>query len=98
MIQISDHASRLDTLLESLDLHYATVVPHDWGGQIGLSWAVAHPERVAGLLIRGAQVIMNLDAATPEMRLNEEVKAVAQFRAAKDDLNDNERVTEARRK
>jgi len=41
---------------------------------------------------------MNLDADAPEIRLNEEVKSVAQFRVAKDDLNDNEYVTEARRK
>jgi hypothetical protein len=59
--------------------------------------------QVAGRLLddfvlRRAQVIMNLDADAPEIRLNEEVKAVAQFRAAKYDLNDNEHVTEARRK
>jgi hypothetical protein len=27
------------------------VVPDDWGGPIGPSWAVAHPERVSGLFI-----------------------------------------------
>jgi pimeloyl-ACP methyl ester carboxylesterase len=27
------------------------VVVQDWGGPIGLSWAVAHPERVSGLFI-----------------------------------------------
>jgi pimeloyl-ACP methyl ester carboxylesterase len=98
VFRISGHVSRLEALLESLDLHDATVVPHDWGGQIELSWAVAYPEQVACLFIPGAQVIMNLDADAPEIRLNEEVKAVAQFRAAKDDLNVNEHVKEARRK
>jgi haloalkane dehalogenase len=38
-------------LLESLDLHDATVVPQDWGGPIGLRWAVRHPDRVRGLFI-----------------------------------------------
>jgi len=27
------------------------VVPDDWDGPIGLSWALAHPERVSGLFI-----------------------------------------------
>src|SRR5918998_234933 len=44
-------AGRLDALLESLDLRDATVVPQDWGGPIGLCWAVRHPERVSGLFI-----------------------------------------------
>jgi pimeloyl-ACP methyl ester carboxylesterase len=51
LYRIPRHVQRLDTLLESLDLHDAVVVPDDWGGPIGLSWAVAHPERVSGLFI-----------------------------------------------
>jgi pimeloyl-ACP methyl ester carboxylesterase len=50
LYRIPRHVQRLDALLESLDLHDA-VVPDDWGGPIGLSWAVAHPERVSGLFI-----------------------------------------------
>jgi haloalkane dehalogenase len=49
--EIPRHAARLDALLESLELRDAVVVPQDWGGPIGLAWAVAHPERVAGLFI-----------------------------------------------
>ncbi len=48
---IGKHAQRADALLESLDLSGATVVPQDWGGPIGLSWATKHPERVDGLFI-----------------------------------------------
>jgi cis-3-alkyl-4-acyloxetan-2-one decarboxylase len=51
LYRIPPHLARLDALLESLDLRGATVVPQDWGGPIGLSWAVAHPERVARLFI-----------------------------------------------
>jgi pimeloyl-ACP methyl ester carboxylesterase len=51
LYHISDHVRRLDALLESLDLRGAVVVPQDWGGPIALSWAVAHPERIAGLFI-----------------------------------------------
>lgn len=51
LYRIPRHVERLDSLLESLDLHDATVVPQDWGGPIALSWAVAHPERVKRLFI-----------------------------------------------
>lgn len=48
---IQRHADRLEALLESLDLHDATVVPQDWGGPIGLYWATRHHDRVRGLYI-----------------------------------------------
>ena len=51
LYRVPRHAKRLDALLESLDLHNATVVPQDWGGPTGLYWATQHPERVAGLFI-----------------------------------------------
>ena len=51
LYRIPRHAARLEALLESLDLTSATVVPHDWGGPIGLHWAVSHPERVERLFI-----------------------------------------------
>ncbi|GLY75474.1 alpha/beta fold hydrolase [Actinoallomurus iriomotensis] len=49
--RIAEHVRRMDALLESLDLCRTTIVPHDWGGPIGLAWAVAHPDRVRGLFI-----------------------------------------------
>ena len=51
LYHVRRHAERLEALLESLDLHRAVLVPHDWGGAIGLWWATRHPERVAGLFI-----------------------------------------------
>lgn len=51
LYRIPRHAARLEALLESLDLRDATVVPHDWGGPIGLAWAARHPERVRSLAI-----------------------------------------------
>ena len=38
-------------LLEQLDVRDATVVVQDWGGPIGLRWAVENPDRVARLVI-----------------------------------------------
>jgi pimeloyl-ACP methyl ester carboxylesterase len=51
LYSILRHAERLEALLESLDLRDATVVPQDWGGPIGLRWAVRHPDQVRGLFI-----------------------------------------------
>jgi pimeloyl-ACP methyl ester carboxylesterase len=48
---IRRHSERAEALLEALDLRDATVVPQDWGGPIGLRWAVRHPDRVSGLFI-----------------------------------------------
>ncbi len=48
---IARHADRFEALMESLDLHNATVVSQDWGGPISLTWAARHPDRVASLFI-----------------------------------------------
>jgi haloalkane dehalogenase len=45
------HVEHLSGLLASLDLRDATVVVQDWGGPIGLRWAVENAERVARLVI-----------------------------------------------
>jgi haloalkane dehalogenase len=45
------HAANLERLLESLDLHDATLVVQDWGGPIGLAYALDHPERIRSLVI-----------------------------------------------
>jgi haloalkane dehalogenase len=51
LYRIGQHARRMEALLESLDLRGATLVAQDWGGPIGMPWAVEHPERVGGLFI-----------------------------------------------
>lgn len=45
------HTSSISALLESLDLKDATVVGQDWGGPIGLRFAVEHPEVVRRLVV-----------------------------------------------
>jgi haloalkane dehalogenase len=44
------HVELTTTLLEDLDLREVTLVVHDWGGPIGLSIALAHPNRVASVV------------------------------------------------
>lgn len=49
---LSRRVADLERLIDSLDLkEKITLVVHDWGGMIGMSWAVRHPERVARLVI-----------------------------------------------
>ena len=45
------HVELMSALLGSLDLRDATVVVQDWGGPIGLRWAVENADRVARLVI-----------------------------------------------
>jgi len=46
-----DHARNLVALIEALDLKDITLVVQDWGGPIGLSYAINHPENVKRLVI-----------------------------------------------
>jgi haloalkane dehalogenase len=45
------HVGLMAALLDELDVSGATVVVQDWGGPIGLRWAVEHADRVARLVI-----------------------------------------------
>ena len=46
-----DHARRLEALLESLALPTLALVVHDFGGPIGLAYALRHPERVRQVVV-----------------------------------------------
>jgi haloalkane dehalogenase len=45
------HCDMVTRHLDQLDLDEVTVVVQDWGGPIGLRWAVENADRVAGLVI-----------------------------------------------
>jgi haloalkane dehalogenase len=45
------HVELVSALFAPLELSDATVVVQDWGGPVGLRWAVENPERVARLVI-----------------------------------------------
>ncbi|MEM7355129.1 MAG: alpha/beta fold hydrolase [Acidobacteriota bacterium] len=51
LYRIPRHGDRCEALLESLDLHDATILVQDWGGPIGLTWAARHPERLRSLAV-----------------------------------------------
>ncbi len=45
------HIDNLETLLESKKLDNITLLLHDWGGAIGMGYAVRHPEKIRKLVI-----------------------------------------------
>ncbi|MEA2396535.1 MAG: haloalkane dehalogenase [Thermoleophilaceae bacterium] len=45
------HVELMTRLLDEIDVRDATAVVQDWGGPIGLRWAVENPDRVARLAI-----------------------------------------------
>lgn len=48
---LSTHIGNLERLLAHLGVEGVTLGVHDWGGPIGLGWAVRHPKLVARLVI-----------------------------------------------
>lgn len=46
-----DHARRLELLIEQLAVRDITLVVHDFGGPIGLSYATRHPDHVRALVL-----------------------------------------------
>ena len=48
---LSRRIADLEALVDRLGLDRVTLVVHDWGGMIGLGWAVRHPEQVCRLVV-----------------------------------------------
>ena len=46
-----DHAAHIETLIQRLGLRDVTLVLHDWGGPIGLSYATRHPDNVRRFVV-----------------------------------------------
>ncbi len=46
-----NHAINLEKLLNHLDLQSITLIVGDWGGPIGLSYAVNHPDKIKSIVI-----------------------------------------------
>lgn len=74
------HFELVSGLLEQLDLDRVTVVVQDWGGPIGLRWAVENSEQVARL------VIMNTALFTAAKKPAEAFMAWRSFAEANPDL------------
>lgn len=48
---LARHVAHFGALMDELGLDGITLVVQDWGGPIGLAWAVEHPERVQRLVL-----------------------------------------------
>jgi haloalkane dehalogenase len=72
------HFQYVSGLLEQLELEGTTVVVHDWGGPIGLRWAVENADRVARLVILNTGLFAG--------RVNEAFMAWRDFAARNPDL------------
>jgi len=46
-----EHANNLEALIDNLGLENITLVVQDWGGPIGLSYALKHPQNVKRIII-----------------------------------------------
>lgn len=47
----ADHARVIDGFIDALGLERLSLVLHDWGGALGMQWAVTHPERVVSVTL-----------------------------------------------
>ena len=48
---LESRVNDLERLVEHLGLSNITLVVHDWGGMIGMAWAVRHPELISRIVI-----------------------------------------------
>ncbi|MBS0644418.1 MAG: alpha/beta fold hydrolase [Proteobacteria bacterium] len=53
---LQSHVENLASLVEALDLRDVTIIGQDWGGPIGVGFAVRHPERVHSLALMNTVV------------------------------------------
>lgn len=60
------HAARLEDLIEHLELRDITLVVHDFGGPIGLSYALRRPKNVKRVVIMNSWLWSNADNPTIE--------------------------------
>ena len=66
--RLAEHQQYFDALLEQLDLQQVTLMMHDWGVQLGLSWARQHQSKIRGLAyIQGLMGNMRWNYWTPEV-------------------------------
>lgn len=49
--ELARHIAHCDALVRELDLRELTLVVHDWGGAVGLGWAVDNADRVKRLVL-----------------------------------------------
>ncbi len=49
--RLQNHIDNLSRLLDHLQVERCVLVVHDWGGAVGMGWAGANQDRIAGLVV-----------------------------------------------
>ena len=62
---MAEHVDNLTKLMISLDLQNITLIVQDWGGPIGLGFAVDHPDRIKRLVIMNTSVGVAREGTKP---------------------------------
>ena len=55
--RLDDHAQYFTAFVEALDLKGVTLVLHDWGGGVGLDYAMQHIDNVRGIALMEAVIV-----------------------------------------
>jgi haloalkane dehalogenase len=61
--RVFDHIRYFEAFMDALGLEKVTLVMHGWGSVIGFAYAMAHPERIEGLVFYEAHVRANVNQA-----------------------------------
>ena len=69
---MKEHAAELEALLDALDIERAVLVGHDASGPDAVAFAVAHPQRVAHLVL-----LNTIFGHLPSLRLPEMIRLLA---------------------
>lgn len=58
---LSNHIENLEDLIDGLNIKKVSLLLHDWGGAIGLGWAVKNPEKVESIIIMNSAAFLSKD-------------------------------------
>ncbi len=73
---LASRVEDLTALVDHLDIPQFDLIVHDWGGMIGMAWAVQNPERVRRIVVLNTGAFVNPKGKTipPQLRLARDSK------------------------
>lgn len=58
---LDNHIQNLTQLIKSLDISNITLVMHDWGGPIGMGYALRHPDKIKRIVLMNTVAFLSRD-------------------------------------
>ena len=58
---LSKHIDHLEAFIDHLKVERVNLLVHDWGGAIGLGWAIRHPEKVKSIIFTNTAAFTSKD-------------------------------------